>query len=355
MHIVQSNIQFTAQREYTETYWRQESLQLQSSPANQGRAFSAKPASPAADRLNISPEARASHKAADAKGAPHGRSDLSPQLTALIEFIEQTTGKKVKLMDPQAFHGSAANAEPEANGPDDTSPTEASEPRTGLEYHLQEQYTEIERTSVQASGRLETADGKRIKFNMEVHMSRSFMRAFDLQLQAGQRIDPLVVNYQGLAGQVTQERFAFDLDVDGNKEEIAAPGPGSGFLAVDANNDGEINDGSELFGPQTGNGFDELAAHDEDDNGWIDAADPIFGELKIWSKTNDGEDQLVGLGKLGIGAIYLSGIESAFSIKGAANADLAQVKRTGMYIMENGYVGSMQEMDFIGEQTESES
>lgn len=348
MHIVQSNIQFSSQREYTETYWRQESLTLQTPPTNQDRASSARPTPLAVDRLDISPEARASHKTAAANEPHPGRRDLSPQLSALIEFIEQTTGKKVKLMDPQAFHGSAPQAVPEASTPAEAAPTQQGEPQASLEYHLQEQYTETERTSVQASGRIETADGKRIDFDMEVHMSRSFMRAFDLQLQAGQRIDPLVVNYQGLAGEVSKERFAFDLDVDGEQEQIAAPGAGSGFLAVDANTDGKINNGSELFGPQTGNGFEELADHDADGNGWIDAADPIFGELKIWSKAGDGEDQLVGLGKLGIGAIYLGSIDSQFSIKGADNADLAQVKRTGMYVLENGQVGSVQEMDFVG-------
>lgn len=29
-----------------------------------------------------------------------------------------------------------------------------------------------------------------------------------------------------------------------------------------------INDGNELFGPQTGDGFAQMATHDEDNNGW---------------------------------------------------------------------------------------
>ena len=135
--------------------------------------------------------------------------------------------------------------------------------------------------------------------------------------------------------------------MDGQVEEMAFPGQGSGFLALDTNEDGKINNGSELFGPQSGDGFGELAAHDQDGNGWIDAADEIFGDLTIWSKGPEGEDRLMGLGKVGIGAIYLGSVDSEFMVKGAGNEDLAQVKRSGMYVTQSGDMGSVQEMDFV--------
>ncbi len=175
---------------------------------------------------------------------------------------------------------------------------------------LQEHYQETERTSVQAKGLFQTADGKEVAFDFQINMSRSFTSAFNLQLQAGRQIDPLVVNYPGTAAQIGQDRFEFDLDMDKEVEEMAFPGRGSGFLALDTNGDGEINDGSELFGPASGDGFAELAAHDQDGNGWIDEGDEVFGELKVWSKGADGQDRLTGIGKLGIGAIYLGSIAS---------------------------------------------
>jgi hypothetical protein len=46
--------------------------------------------------------------------------------------------------------------------------------------------------------------------------------------------------------------------------------PRSGLLVIDKNLDGKVNDGSELFGPSTGDGFEKLARYDEDRNGWID-------------------------------------------------------------------------------------
>ncbi len=134
--------------------------------------------------------------------------------------------------------------------------------------------------------------------------------------------------------------------MDGELNEMVFPAQGSGFLALDKDKDGKINDGSELFGPSTGNGFAELAQYDQDGNGWIDARDDVFSELQIWSKGPDGEDRLVGLGKAGIGAIYLGSIQSDFMIKEAGYQDLAQVKKTGIYVLADGAVGSIQEMNF---------
>ena len=67
--------------------------------------------------------------------------------------------------------------------------------------------------------------------------------------------------------------FSFDLDSDGVKEDIPMIRPGSGFLALDLNKDGIINNGNELFGPHTGDGFVELSSYDKDTNNWIDEND----------------------------------------------------------------------------------
>lgn len=56
---------------------------------------------------------------------------------------------------------------------------------------------------------------------------------------------------------------------------------GSGFLALDRNQNGVVDDGSELFGTQSGDGFAHLALYDQDSNGWIDANDPVFDKLRI--------------------------------------------------------------------------
>ena len=347
MHIVQSNIQFSAQREYSETYVRQESMQMVVGD-NNGRENSSegKKLGHVRDMVNISPQGKGKALAVG-QDSDKDECKIDPKLTALIEFIEQTTGKKVKLVDPNSFHGSAhpghKTEQVEAAVGEEAQEVQG----PGFSYQLHEHYQETERTSVQAKGMFQTADGKEVAFDFQVSMSRSFTSAFNLQLQAGRQIDPLVVNYPGTAAQIGQDRFEFDLDVDGEIEEMAFPDQGSGFLALDKNGDGTINNGSELFGPQSGDGFAELAAYDQDGNGWIDEGDEVFGDLKVWTKSADGQDRLVGLGKIGVGAIYLGSIESEFMVKGSGNEDMAQVKRSGVYVTEGGSMGSVQEMDFV--------
>ena len=65
----------------------------------------------------------------------------------------------------------------------------------------------------------------------------------------------MVINFQGTGAELSDLRFTFDMDTDGMSEDNAFVGPGSGFLILDKNGDGVINDGRELFGPQSGDGF----------------------------------------------------------------------------------------------------
>jgi hypothetical protein len=349
MHIVQSDIQFSARREYSEVYSRQESLQMVSREGGQAEeASQGKKLGHVRDMVNISPQGKSKALAVGKASGEQGR-EISPKLAALIEFIEQATGKKVKLMHPGSFQGAKADAAPQVTKPSQAEAQEQmAKAEPGFSYELQEYYQETERTQVQAKGVFATADGREVSFDFQVSMSRTFMSAFNLQIQSGSRIDPLVVNYPGTAAQVSQDSFEFDLDMDGQLEKMAFPEQGSGFLALDKDGNGEINDGSELFGPQSADGFGELAAYDQDGNGWIDEGDAVFGDLQVWSKGPDGQNRLLGLGKLGIGALYLGSIESEFMVKDSGNEDLAQVKRSGMYVTEDGNVGSLQEMNFVG-------
>lgn len=96
------------------------------------------------------------------------------------------------------------------------------------------------------------------------------------------------------------QTFFFDIDCDGVEDEISKLISGSGFLALDQNGDGIINDGSELFGTQSGNGFADLAKFDSDGNGFIDENDEIFDRLKIWCMDENGQPHLYSLKEKGV-------------------------------------------------------
>lgn len=208
---------------------------------------------------------------------------------------------------------------------------------------------ESESTTFASKGLVQTADGRNIDFNVEVSMSRAFMSQIDtLEVQEYIKTDPLMINLDTNIGSVSDQKFFFDLDSDGDEEQISFAGKGSGFLALDKNGDGKINDGSELFGTSSGDGFKDLAAYDEDGNGWIDENDSVFSKLKVWTKDENGNDYLIDLKKADVGAIYLSNADTQFSLKDDENNLNAEIKKTGIYLREStGAVGSLNHVDLV--------
>ena len=209
--------------------------------------------------------------------------------------------------------------------------------------------SESESTTFATKGIVQTADGRNIDFNMEVSMSRAFMQETNLlEVKDYIKTDPLMINLDTNIGSVSDQKFFFDLDSDGKEEQISFAGKGSGFLALDKNGDGKINDGSELFGTSSGDGFKDLAEYDEDGNGWIDENDSIFNRLKVWTKDENGKDFLIDLKKADVGAIYLRNADTQFSLKDNENKLNAEIKKTGIYLREStGAVGTLNHVDLV--------
>ena len=209
--------------------------------------------------------------------------------------------------------------------------------------------SESESTTFASKGIVQTADGRNIDFNIEVSMSRAFMQEINmLEVKDYIKTDPLMINLDTNIGSVSDQKFFFDLDIDGNEEEISFAGQGSGFLALDKNGDGKINDGSELFGTSSGDGFKDLATYDEDENGWIDENDSIFSKLKVWTKDEHGNDYLIDLKEADVGAIYLRNADTQFSLKNDENKLNAEIKKTGIYLREStGEVGTLNHVDLV--------
>lgn len=261
----------------------------------------------------------------------------------LREMIQRLTGKIIDVKLPQDLASQNATVEQTADFSDQPVPSQNG---LGLEYDYYESHYEYESTSFAAQGVVTTKDGMRVDFNVQLNMTREFMQEQRVSIRAGDALkDPLAVNYSGNAAELTQTSFSFDIDTDGRDNQVAFTSPGSGFLALDKNEDGIINNGSELFGPTSGDGFAELASYDEDGNDWIDENDSIFEHLRIWTKNNDGENQLFSLGEKGIGAIYLNHIQTPFSIKSDNNELLGQVRDTGIFLKEDGTTGTIQQID----------
>ncbi|HEY3418339.1 MAG TPA: hypothetical protein VGM23_15800 [Armatimonadota bacterium] len=311
---------------------------------------------PSADTFSLSAEARRLQMAARqlqqapvsnntgatsaAKGTDEDRlSKLPPKLRIIIMMLERLTGQKITVADTGDMQQCTQQAAPQQATP--------ARQGWGMVYEAQITHFEQEQTSFAASGTVKTTDGREIAFHINLDMSRVSMTDERLSIRAGDAAltDPLVLNFHGAAVDLTGSPTSFDLNADGKQEQMAFVGADSGLLALDRNGDGKINDGTELFGVNTGNGFAELSAYDSDQNGWIDGADPIFNNLQVWTKGTDGADQLSSLATVGVGAICLGNARTEFSLLDNSQALQGQVRSTGVFLNEDGSVGTLQQVD----------
>lgn len=211
-------------------------------------------------------------------------------------------------------------------------------------------YEESETLEFETKGIVKTADGREIDFNMSLEMSREYVEETESITNDTVAImtDPLVISLNSNPIGVSDQKWKFDIDGDGSKDNISMLSAGSAFLAYDKNGDGKINDGTELFGAKTGNGFAELAEYDDDGNGWIDENDAIYSKLSVWQKDDTGRDKLMGLKEANVGAIFLGNVASEYSLKSDVdNSHNAQIRKSGMYLSEDGMAQSIQQLDMV--------
>ena len=298
------------------------------------------------ETVNLSDAGKAAQSADSIKEAQDAAVDNDPKLKLIRSMLEILTGRKIRLFDAKELAAQMDNTANTANqAPANTPPLPAG---YGVEYDYHESYTETEQTSFAASGTVKTADGREISFKLELSMSRAYHEESNVSLRLGdaaRKIDPLVLIFSGNAAALTDQRFAFDLNADGKTENINFVVPGSGYLVFDRNQDGKINNGSEMFGPTSGDGFAELAKLDGDNNGWIDENETAFSQLQVWSRDSSGKDQRQSLAAAGVGTIALGHISTPFELKNNDNQSLGKIVTSGIFLHEDGEAGTIQQID----------
>ena len=146
----------------------------------------------------------------------------------------------------------------------------------------------------------------------------------------------------------------FDLTGEGVQSSVGWVAPNDGFLVLDRNGDGLINDGTELFGdatpayeagtttPTTGktaDGFAALAQEDTNGDGIVNSGDANFANLRVWQDLNqDGVSQdgeLKTLAELGIESFNVTSINHSQLL---ANGN--QIADTGTFTRMDGTSGT---------------
>lgn len=174
------------------------------------------------------------------------------------------------------------------------------------------------------------------------------------------RRDPLTLDLDGdgleTLGIDPDNPILFDHDGDGVKTATGWIGADDGFLVLDRNGNGVIDDGSELFGDSTpvfdengepagtaADGFAALAQEDSNGDGVVDAQDARWNELRVWRDLNqDGvsqADELFTLESLGIAGLNVGKKENTTVLPdGNVIADL------GTFIRADGSEGTLGEV-----------
>lgn len=175
---------------------------------------------------------------------------------------------------------------------------------------------------------------------MNFHLSRTLERSEHFRFASGNLQDPLVLKLDEAPLEFSDKKITLDLDLDGTLDEVSLPKNAS-LLVFDKNGNNELDDGFELFGPSTGQGFLELSKFDEDKNNWIDESDTIFVKLRVL-RTDD--MKLVSLLEANVGAIYLGFVKTTFNYYDGVE-QIGRLNSSGIYLTEDGQVRTIHQLD----------
>lgn len=206
---------------------------------------------------------------------------LAQQLKSLRELLASVDPEAAKTLDgivEKLFgHMDELGGKGAAQTPNGAAPTRS----FGLSY--ESIHVAIESTVMDLQ--IQAADGTTITAHV-VH--QTFVANIEKVVAQS---DPLILdlNGNGVFDTTSADNgVLFDLNGDGKKDQAATVANGDGFLALDLDGNGQIDDGRELFGDQNGaaNGFEELRRYDGNSDGKIDLRDSIFPKLKVYNDIN---------------------------------------------------------------------
>ncbi|MCJ2189220.1 calcium-binding protein, partial [Novosphingobium beihaiensis] len=167
--------------------------------------------------------------------------------------------------------------------------------------------------------------------------------------------DPLVIDLDGDGIETTGLDLSnawFDLDGDLFRQKTGWLKGDDGFLVLDRNGNGRIDDISEMFGGRFDGGFAHLAQSDSNGDGKITMADAVWADLRVWQDADgDGETdagELKSLDELGIAELSLSSTPL-----GATTAAGTRLLSYGGVTFASGAVSTMFEAVFTSSDTDT--
>ncbi|SBS34863.1 hypothetical protein MAQ5080_02998 [Marinomonas aquimarina] len=274
------------------------------------------------------------------------------RFSSMLTLLERMFGIKIDVFDASELDAADAAEAPQlhSQATPAAAPQESPRGRRQVIEAIQEYrvVTETESSSVAIAGKLALNDGRQLDVQLNLDMSRTRKEEYWGQMTLSARtVDPLVVNLNGNAAQLTNQRMAFDIDADGEEDQVAFATGDSAFLALDKNDNGSIDDGNELFGPKSGSGFADLANYDDNQDGLIDSLDDIWQKLLLVQRDESGNESILSLKEVGISAFVLERTRSPFSLFNNNGEQTGIIRETGLYVRDDNSVDTLQHVDLV--------
>ena len=166
---------------------------------------------------------------------------------------------------------------------------------------------------------------------------------------------PLVVDLDGdgVETTTTEDGTHFDHDNNGFAEKTSWVGKDDGLLVRDINSNGQIDDGTELFGnnsvlssgEKAANGFEALKDLDSNNDGIFNSSDTAWNQVKVWKDANSNgvvdEGELLTLEQANV-----SGINLDYENSTTTDENGNQHNQTGTFIKTDGTTGSVHDVWF---------
>jgi len=176
-------------------------------------------------------------------------------------------------------------------------------------------------------------NGKNVLLDYSFHLASNKIQYNSYETDVAALKDPLLVQFgqQGLgdiSGQVD-----FDINQDNKTDKLPTFSGDIGYLVYDKNSNNRADNGSELFGPTTGNGFSELAQLDDNNNGFLDKEDSAYQQLYLWQPE---KNTWLSLAEAEIEAISTVAIATPYTFYNENDEVQAQLRYSSFAISESG-------------------
>jgi len=194
-------------------------------------------------------------------------------------------------------------------------------------------------------------DNQAVNLNYQLTLKSEYRTESNVEMTAAALKDPLIIQFgEHSIGNIIGYQ-SLDINNDKQTDNLPIFSGDVGYLVYDKNNDLQVQNGSELFGPTTNNGFAELAMLDSNNNGFFDQHDDSYQQVYIWqpsqqnSQTQIAPQNLISLSQAGIKAISLNAIATQFNFRSNQGEIDAQLTQSSFAITNNNQAMGVHQID----------